>query len=246
MLRSSPNLTAEIILPGAVPRERALSKFKHYDLLLSVFVVALLISNLVAQKICAIGPFAVSVSQFLFPVTYIFGDVFTEVYGYAASRRAIWLGFIASGLLAVLGLVIVALPPAPGWENQSAFAIVFEFVPRAVIGSLVAYWCGEFTNSFVMAKMKVLTKGKHLWTRTMGSTVAGQAVDTVIVVLVIFAGTISWSLMVRLIVSAYLFKVGYEVLATPLTYAVVNWLKRSEGIEAFDKDTSFNPFVIRI
>lgn len=228
------------------PRARSLAEYKHFDLLLSTFVVALLISNLVAQKICAIGPFRVSGAELLFPMTYIYGDVFTEVYGYAASRRAIWLGFMASALLAVLGLIIVALPPAPGWGNQTAFATVFGFVPRAVVGSLAAYWCGEFTNSYVLAKMKLFTKGKHLWTRTVGSTVAGQAVDTAIVVTIIYAGTVSWSLISRTIASEYLFKVCYEVLATPLTYAVVNWLKRTEGVDAFDSHTRFNPFAVRI
>ena len=132
---------AESTITVPPPAARALSEFKHYDLLLSTFVVALLISNLVAQKICIIGPFTVSGAQLLFPVTYIYGDVFTEVYGYAASRRAIWLGFLSSGLLALLGLISVALPPAPGWSNPAAFATVFSFVPRAVLGSLVAYWC---------------------------------------------------------------------------------------------------------
>jgi uncharacterized integral membrane protein (TIGR00697 family) len=225
---------------------RPLSQFKHYDLLLSTFVVALLISNLVAQKICAIGPFTVSGAQLLFPVTYIYGDVFTEVYGYAASRRAIWLGFLASGLLAILGLVIVAIPPAPGWPNQAAFATVFNFVPRLVVASLVAYWCGEFANSYVMAKMKVFTKGKYLWSRTVGSTVTGQAVDTTIVVVLAFGGTIATGTLVKLIIDAYLFKVIYEVAATPLTYAVVNWLKRSEGVDTFDDKTSFNPFLVKI
>jgi uncharacterized integral membrane protein (TIGR00697 family) len=225
---------------------RPLSQFKHYDLLLSTFVVALLISNLVAQKICAIGPFTVSGAQLLFPVTYIYGDVFTEVYGYAASRRAIWLGFLASGLLAILGLVIVAIPPAPGWPNQAAFATVFNFVPRLVVASLVAYWCGEFVNSYVMAKMKIFTAGKHLWTRTVGSTVTGQAVDTSIVVVLAFGGTIATGTLVKLIIDAYLFKVIYEVAATPLTYAVVNWLKRSEGVDTFDTTTSFNPFLVKI
>lgn len=245
-IRWKPNSMAESTITVPPPAARALSEFKHYDLLLSTFVVALLISNLVAQKICIIGPFTVSGAQLLFPVTYIYGDVFTEVYGYAASRRAIWLGFLSSGLLALLGLIIVALPPAPGWSNQAAFATVFSFVPRAVLGSLVAYWCGEFTNAFVMAKMKVFTQGKHLWTRTVGSTMTGQAVDTVIVMLVIFGGTVSWGLIGKLMLSAYLFKVGYEVLATPLTYAVVNWLKRAEGVDTFDTHTRFNPFAVKI
>src|SRR6185369_15337242 len=148
-------------------------QFRYYDFLVHIFVVLLLISNLVGQKITAIGPVRVGGAELLFPITYIFGDVFTEVYGYGSSRRAIWIGFFASALLAVMGLVAVWLPPAPGWDGQAAFARVFEFVPRLVAASLIAFWCGEFANSFVMAKMKVWTGGRHLWTRTVGSTVVG-------------------------------------------------------------------------
>jgi uncharacterized integral membrane protein (TIGR00697 family) len=217
--------------------------FRFFDLLLSIFVVILLISNLVGQKISAFGPFRVSGAQLLFPITYIFGDVFTEVYGYSASRRVIWIGFFASAVLAVMGLITVALPPAPDWPNQKAFATVFEFVPRLVGASLVAYWCGEFANSFVLAKMKLVTKGRYLWTRTVGSTVVGQAVDTVIVMILAFGGSLSAGLIANLIVSGYAFKVIYEVLATPLTYAIVNFLKRVEGVDTFDYETRFSPFV---
>src|SRR5881394_2720145 len=149
-------------------RDARLSSFRYYDLLVHVFVVILLISNLVGQKICAVPLFnfhgeaitaKISGAQVLFPITYIFGDVFTEVYGYGASRRAIWIGFFASALLALMGLVAVWLPPAPGWNGQAAFATVFEVVPRLIAASLIAFWCGEFANSFVMAKMKVLTRG---------------------------------------------------------------------------------------
>ena len=201
-------------------------RFRYYDLLVHAFVVILLISNLVGQKITAVGPFRISGAQLLFPITYIFGDVFTEVYGYGASRRAIWIGFFASALLAVMGLVTVWLPPAPGWDGQAAFARVFEFVPRLVVASLIAFWCGEFANSFVMAKMKLLTKGRYLWTRTVGSTVAGQAVDTIVVMVLAFGGSLSTGLIANLIVSAYLGKVLYEVAATPVTYWIVNSLKR--------------------
>lgn len=216
--------------------------YKYYDLLASIFIVVLLISNLVGQKICAFGPFRVSGAQLLFPITYIFGDIFTEVYGYGGSRRVIWIGFIASGLMALMGLVTVALPPAPEWHNQEAFATVFEFVPRLVIASLVAYWCGEFANSFTLAKMKILTKGRFLWTRTVGSTVVGQAVDTTVLMIVAFAGSSNAGLVVRLILSAYFFKVAYEVLATPLTYWVVGFLKRREGVDKYDYETRFTPF----
>ena len=216
--------------------------FRYFDLLLSIFVVVLLISNLVGQKITALGPFRFSGAEMLFPITYIFGDIFTEVYGYAASRRAIWLGFFASGLMSLMGLLTVALPPAPEWPNQSAFATVFQIIPRLVIASLIAFWCGEFANSYVMAKMKLITKGRHLWTRTIGSTVVGQAVDTTVLMIVGFGGTLKSSLIVKLIVSSYLFKVAYEVIATPLTYVVVNFLKHHEGMDPFDDHTNFNPF----
>src|SRR5579863_7453949 len=161
-------------------------QFRYYDLLVHIFVVVLLISNLVGQKITAIGPFRVSGAQVLFPITYIFGDVFTEVYGYGASRRAIWIGFMASALLAVMGMFVVWLPPAPEWNNQQAFAVVFNFVPRLIVASLIAFWCGEFANSYVLAKMKLWTKGRHLWSRTIGSTVVGQGVDTVLIMLLAF------------------------------------------------------------
>lgn len=221
---------------------RDLRTFRSFDLLLAIFVVVLLISNLVAQKICAIGPFRLSGAQLMFPLTYIFGDIFTEVYGYSASRRAIWLGFLSSGLLAAMGLAVVALPPAPDWPHQEAFATIFGFVPRLVIASLIAYWCGEFANSFVMAKMKVMTEGRHLWMRTIGSTVAGQLVDTVVVIVIAFAGTVEWTTIATLIASGYGFKVLYEVVMTPITYAVVNFLKRYEGVDVYDRESDFNPF----
>jgi uncharacterized integral membrane protein (TIGR00697 family) len=217
-------------------------EYKYYDLLCSIFIVVLVISNLVGQKICAFGPLRVSGAQLLFPITYIFGDIFTEVYGYGGSRRIIWMGFAANALMAGLGNLIVALPAAPEWPNQQAFAIVFHQVPRLVVASLIAYWCGEFANSFTLAKMKLFTKGKHLWTRTVGSTVVGQAVDTAIVMILAFGGTMPMGVIVSLIFSGYLFKVVYEVLATPATYAVVNFLKRTEGVDTFDYQTRFTPF----
>jgi len=219
-----------------------LKRFRYYDLLVHVFVVVLLISNLVGQKITAVGPFRISGAQLFFPITYIFGDVFTEVYGYGASRRAIWIAFGASALLAVMGMFSVWLPPAPGWHDQEAFAKIFGFVPRLVAASLAAFWCGEFANSFVMAKMKLLTGGRMLWTRTIGSTVVGQAVDTLVVMVLAFGGTLTPGLIANLILSGYLGKVLYEVAATPLTYAAVGWLKRAEGVDIYDRGISFSPF----
>jgi queuosine precursor transporter len=222
---------------------RANARFKYLEGMTVMFVAILMISNLVGQKICAFGPFRLSGAQVLFPLTYIFGDIFTEVYGYGASRRAIWYGFFASALLAIMGIVAVALPPAPGWPNQAAFATVFKFVPRLVAASLLAYWAGEFANSFVLAKMKILTQGRLLWTRTIGSTMVGQGVDTAVVTALAFGGTVKPATLGNLIISAYLFKVVYEAAMTPVTYGVVNFLKRREGVDWFDYTTDFNPFV---
>src|SRR5713101_7164034 len=232
-------------------RDARLSSFRYYDLLVHVFVVILLISNLVGQKICAIPLFNfhgepvvanVSGAQLLFPITYIFGDIFTEVYGYGASRRAIWLGFFACTVLSLMGLFVVWIPAAPGWPNQAAFEAVFYTVPRFIVASLVAFWLGEFTNSYTLAKMKLWTDGKWLWTRTVGSTMTGQFVDTVVVIGIAFGGRASWSTMLNLIISGYVGKVLYEVAVTPLTYLVVNKLQRAEGVDVYDRNTNFNPF----
>jgi uncharacterized integral membrane protein (TIGR00697 family) len=217
-------------------------RYKYLDALTTAFVVILLVSNLVAQKVCVIGPFAVSGAVLLFPITYIFGDVFTEVYGFAASRRAIWLGFFGTALLYVMGVIVIALPPAPGWPNQKAFSTVFGFIPRILAASLIAFWAGEFANSYTMARLKLLTDGRKLWTRTIGSTVVGQAVDTVLVVTLTFAGTIPARTLLNAILTGYCLKVGYEVIATPLTYLIINWLKRTEHADAFDRHENFNPF----
>ena len=217
-------------------------QFRFLDTLTIGFVVVLLISNLVGPKICQFGPLQISAAEFLFPLTYICGDVFTEVYGYGASRRAIWLGFFAMALLASTGALAVALPPAPGWNDQAAFAKVFGVVPRFALASLVAYWAGEFTNSYALAKLKLLTRGRWLWTRTVGSTVSGQAVDTTVIILVAFWGSHPGGMLAWMIFSSYVVKVAVEVVATPVTYWVVGELKRAEGVDAFDRRTNFNPF----
>ncbi len=225
-------------------QERSTGQYRYLDLLINIFVVVLVVSNLIAPKFVAVGWFRFSAAQLLFPITYIFGDVFTEVYGYGASRKAIWTGFMASAIMTAFGLFAIWLPPAPEFKNQLAYETIFGVVPRNVAGSLLAYWAGEFANSLTVAKMKLWTDGKYLWTRTVGSTVVGQAVDTTIVIVFIFWGQ-PLDVMFRLIVSGYLFKVAYEVLATPLTYLVVNFLKRTEGVNYFDRATNFNPFALR-
>jgi uncharacterized integral membrane protein (TIGR00697 family) len=242
---------ADTMIRKLTARDARLSSFRFYDLLVHIFVVVLLISNLVGQKICEIPLFhfhgelitaKISGAQVLFPITYIFGDIFTEVYGYGASRRAIWVGFFACAVLSLMGLFIVWIPAAPDWPNQAAFEAVFYTVPRFIVASLVAFWLGEFTNSYTLAKMKLWTDGKWLWTRTVGSTVAGQLVDTTVLILIAFGGRESWMTMLNLILSGYVGKVLYEALATPATYLVVNKLKRAEGVDVYDRDTNFNPF----
>jgi uncharacterized integral membrane protein (TIGR00697 family) len=228
-------------------------RFRYLDALTTAFVVILLVSNLVAQKLIRIGPiplgahwhipaFTTSGAMVLFPITYIFGDVFTEVYGYGASRRAIWLGFFGTALMYGVSALVIWLPADPHFRNQQAFVTVFGFLPRILIASLIAFWAGEFANSYTLAKLKLLTKGRWLWTRTVGSTIAGQAVDTTLVIFITFGGIYPARTMVNIILTGYVLKVGYETLATPMTYLVVGWLKRVEQSDAYDAHTNFNPF----
>lgn len=217
-------------------------QFRYLDALTTAFVVVLLVSNLLAQKIISLGPVRTSGAMVLFPITYIFGDIFTEVYGYAASRRAIWLGFFGTALLYAVSALVIALPADPAWHGQQAFLTVFGILPRILVASLTAYCAGEFANSYTMARLKLFTGGRRLWTRTVGSTVVGQAVDTVLVITLTFAGRLPAATLFTIVWQGYLLKVAYEVLATPLTYLVVNGLKKAEGSDAFDAHTSFNPF----
>jgi queuosine precursor transporter len=205
----------------------------------------LIVSNIISAKYFAIGSLRVSCAQLLFPLTYIFGDIFTEVYGYSASRRAIWYGFFASFVLVAITYIACIIPGAPEYTDQVAFNTIFKPVGRIVAASLLAYWCGEFANSFTLAKLKLATKGKYLWTRTIGSTVVGQAVDTTVVMFAAFYGTRPVGVILKLIVAGYLIKVIYETLMTPVTYAIVGYLKRTEHADYFDYDTNFNPFATR-
>lgn len=218
--------------------------FKYYDIVGMAFVAVLLVSTIAAQKLFAFGSFTLTAGIIVFPFSYIFGDILTEVYGYAKARRVVWVGFLANIFLAVVCVIATALPPAPGWPFQEQFATVLTFVPRIVAASLLAYLVGEFVNSYVMAKMKIWTSGRHLWARTIGSTAVGQAVDTLVFVIVAFAGVLPLSVMIATMISGYLFKVAYEVLATPLTYLIVNKLKKAEGVDHFDIGTNFTPFKI--
>jgi len=215
---------------------------RYFDIVAGLFVGIYLISQISSAKLVSLGPFVFPGAIVIFPVSYIFGDILTEVYGYARTRRVIWVGFVSAALLAIVLLVVQYLPPAPNWTLQTEFESLLGIVPRVIAGSLMAYWAGEFVNSYVMAKAKVWTGGRMLWTRTIGSTLVGQLVDSVVFGVVAFAGIVPWSVILTLAGSIYLFKVLYEILFTPVTYFVVGRLKKAEGVDVFDRSTDFNPF----
>ncbi|MXP08896.1 queuosine precursor transporter [Pseudoblastomonas halimionae] len=224
--------------------------FRYYPYVMAAFVAILLLSNLIgaAKPSYVTLPggteWSFGAGVLFFPISYIIGDVLTEVYGYARARRVIWTGFAALAFMAFMAWVVVALPPAEGWDGQEAYEKVFGNTWRIVVASMTAFWVGEFANSFVMAKMKVWTTGKHLWTRTIGSTVVGQGLDSLIFYPLAFYGLAGWppELLWQVVLSQWLIKTGWEALLTPVTYAVVGWLKRREGVDVFDEDTDFSPF----
>lgn len=209
------------------------------------FVSVLLISNIASSKVVDFGWFTFDGGTLLFPLSYIFGDILTEVYGYKNSRRVIWLGFLSAFVMAAMLMIIGWLPAAPGWDNQAAYDTILGLTPRIVAASLLAYLCGEFANSYVLAKLKIATKGRWLWTRTIGSTVVGEFVDSVLFIAIAFIGVLPNALILTLIVSNYIFKTLIEVVFTPLTYKVVGFLKRHEGEDFYDNGTDFNPFTLK-
>jgi queuosine precursor transporter len=228
--------------------------FRYFDFVMAAFVAILLLSNVLgAGKVAVIhlpviGAWPFGAGILFFPVSYVIGDVLTEVYGYARARRVIWAGFAATLFMAVMAWVVVALPPAPDWTNQAAYETVFGQVPRIVFASMCAFWAGEFVNSYVLARMKVWSGGRHLWMRTIGSTIAGQGVDSLIFYPLAFWGAAGWTtdLVVTVLFTQWALKVGWEALLTPVTYAVVGWLKRAEGVDVFDRGTDFTPFRARV
>ena len=215
---------------------------KFLAIITGLFVAVLLISNIASTKVFEFLGLVLDGGTILFPLSYIFGDILTEVYGYRKSRKVIWMGFFSALFMSGVFLIVGALPPAAGWENQQAFEAILGFVPRLVIASLIAYFAGEFSNSFILAKMKILTKGKRLWTRTIGSTVVGQGIDTALFATIAFWGVLPLETFVSLVVSNYVFKVGVEVLFTPATYGIVGFLKREEKTDVYDYNTDFTPF----
>jgi uncharacterized integral membrane protein (TIGR00697 family) len=218
--------------------------YRYFDLITALFVAVLLISNVASSKILRLGPFTFDGGTLLFPISYIFGDILTEVYGYRRSRRVIWTGFGCAGLMAGVLALVGALPPAEGWQYQDAYEAILGTTPRIVLGSLIAYFAGEFSNSYTLAKMKILTQGRWLWTRTIGSTLVGEGVDTILFVTIAFAGTLPWPLFWSIITSNYIFKVGLEAAMTPVTYQITSFLKQAEQEDVYDTDTDFNPFKV--
>lgn len=206
----------------------------------------LLCSNLIgAGKAAQVFGYTIGAGVFFFPISYVFGDVLTEVYGYARSRRAIWAGFAATIFAAAMSWIVVKLPPAPGWPDQAAFATVFGATPRIVAASVAAFWAGDFLNSYVLARMKVRTQGRFLWMRTIGSTIIGQGADTLIFYPLAFWGPWTPDLLGAVMISNFCGKVAVEALMTPVTYAIVGVLKRAEKEDFFDSATDFNPFTLK-
>jgi hypothetical protein len=220
--------------------------YRHLDTITAIFVAVLLISNVASTKIVDFGIFSFDGGTLLFPLAYIFGDILTEVYGYARSRRVIWLGFMGSALMAGVLALVNFLPAAADWPYQEAFQAILGQTLRIVAASLIAYFAGEFANSYILAKLKIAMAGKHLWIRTIGSTLIGEGLDTIIFCLIAFYGAFDNQLLLVIIASNYVFKVGVEVLFTPFTYAIVGFLKRAESEDYYDKKTNFNPFRLEV
>lgn len=226
-----------------MPEQRS---FKYYDFLVAAFVMILLCANIIgAAKVTSIKGFTFGAGILFFPFSYIFGDILTEVYGYARARRVVWSGFAALIFASVMSAVIVKMPPAEGWPFQQSYEDVFAGTPRIALSSLVAFFCGEFTNSFVMAKMKVWMEGRRLWMRTISSTLIGEGVDSIIFFPLAFLGVWSVDLVLKVMVAEWFLKTMHEVVMTPFTYKIVNFLKRAEGIDHYDRKTNFTPFSLQ-
>jgi uncharacterized integral membrane protein (TIGR00697 family) len=225
--------------------------FRYFDLILGLFVAVLLISNLVSVKAVKIPlpflnlAFSFDGGTLLFPFSYIFADILTEVYGYEKSRRVIWVGFISLVIMAALVWLVGMIPADPLWGQQKAYEALLMTAPRIALASILAYFVGEFANSMILSRLKIATKGKHLWLRTIGSTLVGELVDSAIFVYVAFWGVWEQSLLNSVFISNYIFKTIYEILATPLTYAVSGWLKRVEREDHYDYEANYNPFVVK-
>ena len=223
--------------------EPARRVYRYYDWVMAAFVTVLLCSNLIGvSKVITVAGFTFGAGVLFFPLSYVFGDILTEVYGYANSRKVIWAGFGALAFATIMAQGIIALPPAAGWTGQAAYETVYGSTWRIMLASFLAFWAGEFTNSYVLAKLKLKTAGRFLWLRTIGSTVLGEGVDSLIFYPIAFAGNWKTDLLWRVLITNYAVKVLWEVVATPFTYQIVNRLKRAEHEDYYDRETNFNPF----
>jgi queuosine precursor transporter len=233
-----------------MPEQRS---YRYYEFVMAAFVTVLVCSNLIGPAKIAqieapvVGTLTFGAGVLFFPISYVFGDVLTEVYGYARTRKVIWAGFAGLAFASAMASVVVALPPAPFWHHQGAYEVAFGSTWRIVVASAVAYFCGEFVNSYVLAKMKILTAGKWLWTRTIGSTIFGEAVDSALFYPLAFygAGIIPDDKLPLVMMAQFVTKVGVEVVFTPVTYKIVGWLKRVENEDYYDRKTDFNPFTLK-
>ena len=220
--------------------------YRYDDLIMAAFVTVLICSNFIsAPKRVTLGGLTFGAGVLFFPISYLFGDVLTEVYGYARSRKVVWAGFGALAFTSLVSWAVIHLPPSPGWPDQAAFETVFANAPRVVLASMLGFCTGEFVNSFTLAKLKILTRGRFLWFRTIGSTVVGEAVDSLIFYPVAFYGIWDNTSLGTVMAMNYALKVGWEVVATPLTYGIVGYLKRAEGVDHYDVGTDFTPFSLR-
>jgi len=238
--------------PAAQPPPQR--QYRYYEFVMAAFVTVLICSNLVGPAkvsqvdLPLLGLVTFGAGVLFFPISYVFGDILTEVYGYARSRRVIWAGFAGLAFASFMAWVVVSLPPAPFWKNQAAYEVAFGQAWRVAGASMIAYFCGEFVNSFTLAKMKILTQGRWLWSRTIGSTVVGEGVDSALFYPLAFYGTgiIPDEKLPLVMLAQFVMKVGVEVAFTPVTYAVVGWLKRAEREDYYDRDTNFTPFSVRV
>jgi uncharacterized integral membrane protein (TIGR00697 family) len=227
--------------------------YRYYEFVMAAFVTVLICSNLIGPakiaqfELPVLGAVVLGAGALFFPISYVFGDILTEVYGYSRARRVIWAGFAGLGFASFMAAVVVALPPAPFWKHQEAYELAFGSTWRIVGASMIAYFCGEFVNSYVLARMKILTAGKWLWTRTIGSTIAGEAVDSALFYPLAFygSGIIPDDKLLLVMTAQFIAKVGVEVAFTPVTYKVVGFLKRAEREDYYDRQTNFNPFTLK-
>ena len=245
----SPSIHPQVPRAAATPAART---YRYYDFVMAAFVTVLLCANLIgASKVASVHiplldrDFAFGAGVLFFPISYVFGDILTEVYGYARARKVVWAGFSALIFASFMSWAVLAFPPAPGWEHQHAFETVFGGTSRIVAASLVAYFCGEFCNSYVLAKLKVRTEGRFLWLRTIGSTIVGEGVDSLIFYPLAFVGVWPGELVLKVMLANYALKVAWETVMTPVTYRIVGFLKRAEHEDYYDRSTDFTPFSLQ-